>query len=287
MVKYEYKNILPKKLNIICYIFAEFILLLAIKYAELRHPLSVQRRLMFGAICLNTLLVLCYYVKYGRKPKGRIRLIAFALVTTLFADLFLTRLGMVLPGYLLFCLVEILYAAYLMPAESAQNPDRLKSQSCRRNILMRAFIYLTVLFLLYPTGLVTLNNAFGLLNLTLLGVNVICAWRAVLRRPEKSFPSFYSSKERRYTDPPGGKLASPSMDPSMESSMELSGFLFAAGMTLFAGCDYSLLLVAVCPGIVAHIASFLVWIFYIPAQVLLVLHYCTCVAGCSSPDSSV
>ena len=105
------------------------------------------------------------------------------------------------------------------------------------NILMRTFLYGILLAIMYHLGRHALTDALGMLNLILLLVNVFCAW----------------AHQRK--DPGTGNLC------------------LALGFSLFAGCDYSLLIRELTSGMANSLSNFMVWIFYVPAQVLLVLAY--------------
>lgn len=209
-----------------CYIIWEVINLIAIQYAKYYCAYHAQSRIMFLSVCVNTLVMACYYLKHGREKSSRDNLLAAGLFFTFLADLFLTLLHMTVAGYSLFCLVEIIYAAYF------NIPGREKI-----NVISRSLLFLPGLILIWERGLLEPANILGVLNLSLLFANVICAWIIF--------------RHRR-----GSRTLMPAM-----------------GITFFAGCDFSLLAMALSTGKVYDIADYLVWFFYVPAQVLLVLTY--------------
>lgn len=208
---------------VIIYIIWEMCNLMAIQTSYRIFPYVIQCRIMYMAVFVNTLVALYFYLKYGAKRKSRHNMLALGLAFTAAADYYLTFRSVVLPGYLLFCLVEAIYAFYFKPTAA--------------NILMRTLLYGIILAIMYHLGRCTLTNALGMLNLTLLLVNVFCAW----------------ANQRE--DPGTGNLC------------------LALGFSLFAGCDYSLLIRELTYGMLSSLSDFMVWIFYVPAQVLLVLAY--------------
>ena len=132
---------------------------------------------------------------------------------------------MYLPGFALFCAVEGIYALYLKPD--------------RRVLVIRAGWFAVLLLVGWILRMLTLANAFGLLNLSLLSVNVVEAWRA------------------------------------RKSDSRRTALLFAAGLTCFLAGDLSVAAeVLTVPGSAIHtVASLAVWTFYLPAEVLIVLTY--------------
>ena len=211
-----------EQLLLITYILCELVFLILIQTSFILVPMSEYRsRIMYAPICLNTLVTLYYYLRYERKQKRRSnRFLAFGLFITCLADYFLTLHNEILSGYLLFCLVELIYAVFL-----GLN---------LRNVYIRLTVYLLSLAFAHGAGLLNLPHALGLLNLSLLSVNVICAW-------------INYSKQK-----------------------ELNRLLTGLAFSLFAGCDYSILIMNLTQGKVMAAAVFMIWIFYIPSQVLLV-----------------
>ncbi len=112
-----------------------------------------------------------------------------------------------------------------------------------KGIFARLLLYAAMLWLLGRVGMMGADNALAMANMAQLTVNVFCAWM-------------------RHT-----KIG------------DRQTLLFAIGMTLFAGCDYAILvrtlaelkLPTAYP--VYMIAAFIVWTCYIPAQVLLLRSY--------------
>ncbi|MCH5260327.1 MAG: hypothetical protein J1F18_11265 [Lachnospiraceae bacterium] len=112
-----------------------------------------------------------------------------------------------------------------------------------RNISVRLILYSIIFLLLWRVGMLHADNAFAMANMVQLTVNLPCAW---IRRTKI-----------------GGRET----------------LLFALGITLFAGCDYAILVRTIAEQLLSTthpiytIAAFVVWTCYIPAQVLLLRSY--------------
>lgn len=215
---------LEKKL-LTAYIFWEICNLIAIKYTEYTCAPQIQYRVMYLAICVNTLVTAFFYWKYGKDggKLNRVNLLAEALFMTLIADFFMTLLNLRLPGFIAFCLVELIYAAFF--------------QFSKKNNLYRLVVFTVFLAIVFITENFSLSNIFGIINMTLLTVNVICAI------------SFYRQNTIRWS------------------------WYLALGFALFAGCDYSILVRNLATGSLYNFAYFMTWIFYVPSQVFIVLSY--------------
>lgn len=218
-----------KKKDARAYLLFEAAVFVAIKIAEFALDTRTTKIIMYSAIVGNTVMALRIYARYGRAATDkRDNLIFLALMLNCLADVFLTLTGgesMFLPGFACFCGLEAIYALYLRPSG--------------RNLVIRAGLFAASLLFAQSIGLLTLSNALGLLNLTLVGANAVCAWLAYRR--EGMFP----------------------------------GLLFALGLTSFFIGDISVALEIMLPvGTAAQrIAALAVWTFYVPAQVLIVLTY--------------
>jgi len=112
-----------------------------------------------------------------------------------------------------------------------------------KEISARLILYAAMLLLLWRVGMLDAGNALAMANMAQLTVNLFCAWA---RNTETG---------SRQT------------------------LLFALGITLFAGCDYAILVRTLAERFLstAHpaymIAAFTVWTCYIPAQVFLLRSY--------------
>lgn len=102
------------------------------------------------------------------------------------------------------------------------------------SIIARAILFVLLGIAAYLTHHLTLTVVVAVLNIAILTVNLIDAWSA------KRFDA---------------------------------GLLFKLGITLFFIGDLCVGVRAVTNGNIREVATFLVWIFYIPTQMLLTLHY--------------
>lgn len=120
-----------------------------------------------------------------------------------------------------------------------------------KDISVRLILYAVILLLLWRVGMLHADNVLAMANMVQLTVNLFCAWM-------------------RHTKT-GGRQT----------------LLFALGITLFAGCDYAILVRTLAERLLSTshpvymIAAFTVWTCYIPAQVLLLRSY---VEKIISPD---
>ena len=126
-------------------------------------PCTIAR---YGAIFLNAVIAGIWFIRYGRSDrKDHSNLLAYGLFVTVIADFFLTWLGTeayYIPGFIFFCIVEIIYAMYL--------------KTTWRGYLLRFNIYIIALILLALSKQATVAYAIGLLNIVLVTTNAISAW---------------------------------------------------------------------------------------------------------------
>lgn len=211
---------------VIAYIIWEFINLIIIKVLGSRlgpTNLEPQLKVMYLAIIVNTVVTAYFFVRYGVKIRSWDNFIALGLFMTCMADYFVTLILVKTPGFVLFCVVELIYAIYLKPSV--------------KNVILRILIYVLALILIGRAGIMNFSNAVGLFNVTLVMVNVVCAWI-----------KYYKTRHRY-------------------------DLIFACGIAFFFACDFSILLRSLSTGTLQEIVAFLVWIFYVPSQVLIVLSY--------------
>lgn len=213
------------------YIIIGIAFLILIKILQIRHAGRTINWCMYSAIAVNTALALYYYLRFGRKLKDKhVNLIAYGLFATFAADFLATLIGrrMSMTAYLCgaacFCVVELIYAAYLRGGRTA--------------VIMRAVMVAAGLIVLSFMGALKPDKVLGVTNEMLILANVIDAWAARGIRPH---------------------------------------ILFKIGITLFLACDTSIVIRSLTSGIIHDTAKFVVWIFYVPAQMLITLAY---VYGC-------
>ena len=218
-----------ESLYIRVYFVLEALLYVAIQYAQEFLAVRPMKNIMYASIVVNTVMALWLYAKYGRREVKRWdNLLALGLAVNCVADAFLTLIGgeaMQIPGYISFCTVEAVYAVYLKPD--------------RKNLTARVIVLLALWLFAWGIHLFTFANAAGLLNISLLSVNVFAAWAARRRNPDR---------------------------PSLLFALALTSFLvgdISVGAELF-----------LTPGTLPYVlVEHAVWIFYVPAQVLILLTY--------------
>lgn len=218
-----------KQKDVRYYLLFEAIVFVAIKIAEFTLTQQTTKCVMYSAIVGNTVMAAHIWRRYGPSaPDRHDHLIFLALLVNCVADVFLTLTGgerMYIPGFVCFCTVEAIYAVYLRPST--------------RNLCVRALLFAAALLFAWQIRLLTLPNALGLLNLTLVGANAVCAWLAWRTQPSRA------------------------------------ALLFALGLSSFLIGDVSVALEILLPvgTLVRRAAALAVWTFYVPAQVLIVLTY--------------
>lgn len=107
-------------------------------------------------------------------------------------------------------------------------------RSPKSSIIARVVLFALGCIVAYDIGLLSFVNVIGILNLSIIFFNTIDAWRAN------------------------------NIDP---------GIMFKVGIMLFCISDYCILLRSLTDGVIYDVVAFLVWVTYVPAQVLIVLNY--------------
>lgn len=102
----------------------------------------------------------------------------------------------------------------------------------RTGLILRAAIFGILCGILLLIRMFSLQNVLAVLDITMLGMNAFCAW-----------------KQRK-----SGKL------------------LFAIGLTLFFCCDVCVGLRSVLPVYMSTLMLVLIWTFYLPSQILIVIY---------------
>ncbi len=230
MIKQQTSGVLDSqklKALLIGYVVLELLLLVAIRLTEFSTPSYIYCRIMYAAIVLDFAVMAYLYIIFGCRCLGwRDNLIVLAFAFMLGADTFLCLIDdFYLMGYIFFCLVELCYAIYLKPS--------------MLNVIIRAFVYAALLAALWLGGLLNLENAIAIFNLSLLICNVVFAWIGFGKNRTKE------------------------------------SLLFAIGITLFLGCDGSIAArTLLTPQTLIHtIFAIAVWTAYIPAQVMILFSY--------------
>ena len=197
--------------------------------------------LMFVAILFNALFV-AFLVMRVKKAGGDTALwgIPLAVFTTLLADCFLvlannfSKLGLIdfisplgsnMIGFLIFGMVQVIYAVYL-----GLNKYRL---------VIRIGFYLGFTGIMFALDMLTLDRFIACLSMTQLILNLIYGWIE------------HGKKHTR------------------------ASLLLAIGLSPFLACDALIMTRMVIPhhGFLYEAVRFMVWVFYIPSQVVLTSAY--------------
>ncbi len=213
------------KKSLIVYLLSELFLLCLIETGEFIcwNEQAVQI-LMYAAILLNSVVVAHFF--FNRKDDKGIspdRYVAYAIFGTVASDFFMTLIGSkdtYLPGVIIICVIQMFYARYLWPA--------------RKSLVIRAIVFIGCLLALYFFGMLNLSNALGMLDLSLLLINVILAWIHEKGKGE---------------------------------------VLFRIGITLFLCGDLIIACRTFATGRVHDVLNLLEWVFYIPSQVTIALSF--------------
>lgn len=123
-------------------------------------------------------------------------------------------------GIALFCVVQTMYMLYLKPS--------------RGNLIIRPIILTVLVCILGLIRMITLQNVLAVLDITLLGLNAVCAWK--------------------------------------QSRLSRSRVLFAVGLTLFFCCDMCVGLRFILPQELSTLMLILIWTFYLPSQIIIVIY---------------
>lgn len=123
-------------------------------------------------------------------------------------------------GIALFCVVQTMYMLYLKPS--------------RKNILARPVILAAGICILALMKMITLQNILAILDITLLGMNAVSAWK--------------------------------------QSRANRRRILFAAGLSLFFCCDVCVGLRSILPQELSMLMLILIWTFYLPSQIIIVIY---------------
>lgn len=198
---------------------------------------------------LSILICLITVFYFARKTNNRIIIIPF--MFTVLADVHLLILDdYYVFGTILFCIVQLCYAARIMFKYNSENDsvgNFINSLKVRESdlfniitVVIRILIYSIVMISLYINNQINALTVFALLSYTLLFTNVLF--------------SLISVKKIK------------------------NGFLFFIGLLLFLLCDTCVGIKNIdmfynFPSDILKSASILIWIFYLPSQVLLALSF--------------
>jgi len=226
-------KVIDKKLLSI-YFILEMALFIIIKYMEVIRDISFTMCLVkFLTIFFDFVIAVYVFNKYRRGQKYSWDDLIFAGLCFIFlGDVFLTLLALYMPseftGFVCFCVVQTIFCIYL-------KPDKW-------NILLRILVLALSWGILFNNGLMNVVNSIGILNITLIIVNMLYAWRTYVKTRSKK------------------------------------NLLFALGLSLFVICDVGLLLRRTTVGMINEVIRYIVWSAYIPAIISLTLSYVESIA---------
>ena len=221
---------------------AELFVLVALKLVQAILPLSIaDTYIMFLAILLNALFMLFLVTRVKKAGKATvIQGIPLAVFITLLADCFLV---------LLCDLSEAGLIRFISPLTAntigffifgiVQVTYACYLGLTKRRLAIRIGFYLALIAAIAAAGLLSFDKFVACLSMSQLVLNLIYGWIE------------YRKKRT------GASL------------------LLAVGLTLFFGCDAFIMLRMLLPaeGFIYAAICFMVWIFYIPSQVVLTASY--------------
>ena len=238
----------PKKQNIISpqlfglFCITELLLLVVLKLTQAFCPITVSEIFpMFSAILINAVFMLLLVIRTKRAGKNTmIPGIPLAVFTTLLADFFLVFLyGLSDAGLIHFItpLISNMIGFFIFGIVQVIYACYLGLT--KRRLIIRVGFYLCFIISIAAAGLLTFDRFIACLSMSQLILNLVYVW-------------IENHKKR--------------------SSASL---LLAIGITLFFGCDSFIMMRMVLPpqGFIYAAICFMVWIFYIPSQVLLTSSY--------------
>ena len=235
------KNIInPKIFYVFCLI--ELLVLIVLKIVSAGHAESVgEACIMFLAILLNASFMLYLTLQVNKAGKDvMITGIPLAVFVTLLADCFLVlAYGLSSNGVIKFItpLVSNMIGFFIFGI--VQVVYAIYLGITKRRLVIRVGFYITFILVVFAMGMLTLDRLIACLSMSQLILNVVYGW-------------IEQGKKRT-----------------------LDSLLLAIGISLFFGCDaFIMMRMLLTPGGFIYSAiCFMVWIFYIPSQVVLTSSY--------------
>lgn len=234
-------NIINSKI-LFGFCITELLVLIVLKFISAISAESVEETLiMFSAILINALFMLYIVIKVKKTGKNPIKnLIPLGVFVTLLADCFLVlAYGLSSNGVITFITPEISNMIGFFIFGIVQVIYAVYLGLTKRRLIIRIGFYFSFILIVYALGMLTFDRLIACLSMSQLILNVIYAW-------------INNHKKR-----------------------SLNLLLFAIGITLFFGCDsFIMLRMLLTPeGFIYSAICFMVWVFYIPSQVVLTLSY--------------
>ena len=237
--------------NITIYLVISAILFVAIKIIEFATqdeppmigPLYIEAIVKYLTIVCNTIMTAYFYFKYGRNDAGqnaatKLDTGACSVGGTASSPANLIAYGLFATCAADFFLTLISSSASYLPGLVlfcvVESIYMIYLRSGVVSIAVRTVLLVAGLFALSATHMLSATTAVGVLNMVLIVVNVPQAWLS------------------KKADAP---------------------LLFKLGITLFLGCDASIMVRTLTTGTVHDIAAWIVWTCYVPAQILITMSY--------------
>lgn len=230
-----------------CYLAAEAVLFLMIQWAETTQPYEITGKVMYGAILLNSAVIIWFYCRY----RGDAR-VPLAIMITLVADYYLTYQNRFFEvGVTWFILVQLVYA--------------WRTRIDLLSVLFRLFCFFIYFALLATLGMDRLQALLCALSMGILTGNVVYGWKNVKNKDGcRMDPEFLLAL---------GLTLFAGCDLSLGLRNVMEGYIASLGGDL---TPYRVLYT---------LMYYLTWICYLPSQVLLVLSYLRSVPAGSEGDT--
>jgi hypothetical protein len=220
----------------------ELLLLIALKIVEAICTVTLADTfIMFFAILLNALFM--FYAVMSIKKAGKdpaIIGIPLAVFITLLADLFLVFLNDLAEGGVIgFISANVSTMIGFLVFGMVQVVYAYHLGLTKRRVIIRVGFYLAFIVVVAVLNILTLDRFIACLSMSQLILNLIYGWIE------------HKKKNNR------------------------TSLLLAIGLTLFFGCDFFIMLRMLLPasGFIYAFICFMVWVFYIPSQVILTTTY--------------
>ena len=220
----------------------ELMVLVVLKIVSAVAAKSVEETcIMFFAILINTLFMLFLTLKVKKANKDpMVAGIPLAVFTTLLADCFLV-LACDLSSYGVIKFITPLLSNMIgfFIFGIVQVIYAIYLGLTKRRLIIRVGFYFLFIAVICAMNMMTLDRLIACLSMSQLILNVVYAW-------------IENHKQRT-----------------------VGSLLLAIGITLFFGCDAFIMLRMLLPpeGFIYASISFMVWVFYIPSQVVLTSSY--------------
>ena len=240
-MKEKHQNIISAKLfGLFC--VTELLVLIFLKLTQAFCPLTVSEVVpMFSAILINAIFMLFLVTRVKKAgKKTMIAGIPLAVFTTLLADCFLVLLYGLAEGELIHFitpLISNIIGFFIFGIVQVVYACYLGLT--KRRLIIRVGFYICFIVAIAAAGILTVDRLIACLSMSQLILNAVYVWIENHKRQTKA------------------------------------SLLLAIGITLFFGCDFCIMLRMLLPpqGFIYAAICFMVWVFYIPSQVVLTSSY--------------